>query len=95
MYPTIISAAIYFDYFCFVKLPFVVTMTAPIMIKILWAKSVQITAERPPSMVKTEVIASKIIIAIYIDALWFSSSNKVNVPLNDRVMNKAPAYRSA
>ena len=84
-----------FNFFCLVKLPFVVTMTAPIIIKILWAKSVQITAERPPTIVNTEVIASKIMIAIYIDALWFSSSKSVKVPLNDRVMNKAPAYRSA
>ena len=66
-------------------------MTAPIMIKILCTKSVQITAERPPTMVKTDVMASSINIDMYMDAFWFSSSKRVRVPLNDRVMNKAPA----
>ena len=66
-------------------------MMAPIIIKMHCTKSVQITAESPPIMVNTDVIASKIIIAIYIDALGLFSSNKVKVPLNARVMNKAPA----
>ena len=72
-------------------LPVAVTMIAPIMIRMHCTKSVQITAERPPIMVNTDVIASKIIIAIYMDALGLFSSKSVKVPLNARVMNKAPA----
>ena len=61
---------------------------APIIIRIVCTKSVQITAVRPPVMVKTAAIASKI------KTLKYNQPSFVVCP-RASVINKAPANRSA
>ena len=65
-------------------------MIAPTTIKIDCTKSVHITADSPPTIVNTDVMARSIIIEMYKDAVLLSSKS-VEVPLRAWLINKAPA----
>ena len=41
-------------------LPRIVSTTAPMIIRMVWMKSVQMTAVRPPAMVKRQAMARRI-----------------------------------
>ncbi len=61
--------------------------SAPMTMRMAWMKSVQMTAESPPKMVKKAARASRMRMEVY-------RPHKPDRP-KDSLMKRAPAYRSA